>query len=339
LAGRGIEDERVVDEHEHGLAADIDALVVIPAILGGDDAVADEDEVGVFHVDGGRDAAGERDVVEGAGGGEGLAADGEGGGSLRGDADHGDVLQEGAVGVAGLEAEGTEFALEVGDGFFFAGRGGRAAFEFIGGDDGGAGFEAGGGNLGRRFGGGGGARGGEGEEDGEGGNDGEGEKARGGEGEAHGKKGIGRRTKVQGPRTKCARVGLGRAWTVSEPGSGEDGGRGGWADAAVELGRGGAEDDVGGVAAGAAFEGPDVGGIEGEEFVVGLRENFEAGAVADADVEVAVEAEDEDGDVFAFVAAGEGGDGGTRRGAQRSSRPCGSRAKRIRARSRGGFPG
>ena len=37
---------RIVDEHENRLALHVDALVVVPAVLGRDDAVADEDDAG-----------------------------------------------------------------------------------------------------------------------------------------------------------------------------------------------------------------------------------------------------------------------------------------------------
>lgn len=66
FAGGGIDHGRVVDEHEDGLAADIEALVVVPAILRCDNAVADEDDVGVLDFDlrfqtaGGRGVFGDR---------------------------------------------------------------------------------------------------------------------------------------------------------------------------------------------------------------------------------------------------------------------------------------
>jgi hypothetical protein len=54
---------RIVDEHHDRLPADVDALVVVPAVLGRDDAVPDEHDVGVLHVDGGLLATAEGDGV------------------------------------------------------------------------------------------------------------------------------------------------------------------------------------------------------------------------------------------------------------------------------------
>ena len=42
-----IGDRRIVDQHDERLATDVDALVIVPAILGRNDAVADEHQLGV----------------------------------------------------------------------------------------------------------------------------------------------------------------------------------------------------------------------------------------------------------------------------------------------------
>ena len=55
-AGFGIGIAGVVDQHDHRLALDIDALVIVPAVLRRDDAIADKDQV----------RAVERDLVGGA---------------------------------------------------------------------------------------------------------------------------------------------------------------------------------------------------------------------------------------------------------------------------------
>ena len=52
---------RIVDEHDHRLALEIDALEVVPVVLGRDDAVADEDEVGVLDAGAVGDVLGPRD--------------------------------------------------------------------------------------------------------------------------------------------------------------------------------------------------------------------------------------------------------------------------------------
>jgi len=44
---RRIRDRRIVDEHHQRLTLDVKALVVVPVVLGRDDPVADEDELGV----------------------------------------------------------------------------------------------------------------------------------------------------------------------------------------------------------------------------------------------------------------------------------------------------
>ena len=120
LARRGVGDGRIVNEHDDSFAAHIEALVVVPAILRRDDAVAYENDFTGIDVNARRDAFGERDVVDEMRGFERLPARGEGGGGLRGDADHRHVLHVGAVGIAGGETDFFEFVDEVSDGFFFA---------------------------------------------------------------------------------------------------------------------------------------------------------------------------------------------------------------------------
>ena len=135
LAGLGIEDRRIVDEHDDGLAAHVHALVVVPVVLGGDDAIADEHDVAVLLLDMFHDAGGEADEVVDVRERHRFAADGErkrGGGR---DAHERHVLNVGAVGIAGLQAHFFELADEVGDGLFLAGRRGTAALKFVRGED------------------------------------------------------------------------------------------------------------------------------------------------------------------------------------------------------------
>lgn len=126
---------RVVDQHDHGLAGRVDALVVVPAVLGRDHAVADEDHLGIgdrFVFD---DALGPGDEVVGPGVVEpGVAGlDREFGLSLFGQRDQGDVLEEG-VAVAGLETRRLELVDQVVDGELLTGGGGGAALEFVAGE-------------------------------------------------------------------------------------------------------------------------------------------------------------------------------------------------------------
>ena len=122
---------RVVDEHEDRLALHIDALVVIPAVFRRDDAVADEDDVGVRDLRFGAIVARVRDVVVGELERDRLAPRRERRGRMRRVADQIDVLDVGAVGIAGLEAERLELALHVGDGLVLAGRARAASLERV----------------------------------------------------------------------------------------------------------------------------------------------------------------------------------------------------------------
>ena len=63
LAGRGIENRRIVDEHDDGLAAHVHALVIIPPKFRRDDAVAHENHVGVLRLHPGHEPARRADKV------------------------------------------------------------------------------------------------------------------------------------------------------------------------------------------------------------------------------------------------------------------------------------
>ncbi len=117
----GIGDGGVVDEHEDGLALDIDIFVVVPAVFGSDHSVADEDDIGVLHVDLGNITAGERDVVFFVHQRKFLASDCDLGVRFRGDACERHVLQIGSIGIARLQPHLLELLLHVSDGFHFAG--------------------------------------------------------------------------------------------------------------------------------------------------------------------------------------------------------------------------
>ena len=138
---------RLVDDDEDDLALDVDAAVVVPAVFGCDDAVADEDDGGV---DGGRgrgglvvgDEVGAEGEVGGrrgfrAGAGDeaevGICGDGL-------DADEGHSLQKRTVVAGGYEAIGAEGVCDEVGGEDAAGLAGASAFKLVAGKgfDGGA---------------------------------------------------------------------------------------------------------------------------------------------------------------------------------------------------------
>ena len=146
LARRRIDHRRVVDEHDDGLAAHVDALEVIPAEFGCDHPVTDKHEVAGLDLDMRRHAKRRAHIVVDCFHRHGLAGGGEGGVGLRGDADERDILDVGAVRIAGLEAEFAEFVFEVGDGLDLASRTRGAALELVRGEDLGPREQARGGN-------------------------------------------------------------------------------------------------------------------------------------------------------------------------------------------------
>ena len=60
---RWIGHRRIVDQHDQRLALDVDVLVVVPVVLGRDDAVADEDQLGIGDARRRRDVLGPGDDV------------------------------------------------------------------------------------------------------------------------------------------------------------------------------------------------------------------------------------------------------------------------------------
>ena len=129
LARLGLE-VGVVDQEDGDLAVQVDALEVVPAALGREDAVADEDQRRVVdghavHRPHGADvdrlALGERPAAD---------AHGDGAGDVGADQRH--RLGPGAGGAAGFELQVAEAVGEVGDGLGLAGRAGGAALEGVG---------------------------------------------------------------------------------------------------------------------------------------------------------------------------------------------------------------
>jgi hypothetical protein len=113
---------RVVHQHDDGLAGDVHVLVVVPAVFGRDDAVADEDEVAVLHRDARLHALRLRDEVALPLQRDAAAVYRQRRRNARRDADQRYVLDVGAVRVAGREANGPELGLEVAHRALLAGR-------------------------------------------------------------------------------------------------------------------------------------------------------------------------------------------------------------------------
>ena len=126
----------VVDQHDHGFALDVQALVIVPAGLGGVDAIADEDHRACLHLDVGLPSArahhhllAERQRVRRAGDAHLQLA----GGCVGFGFDHRHGLEK-AVAVARLQAQAQELLAKVGDGLVLAGAAGLATTEIVGGE-------------------------------------------------------------------------------------------------------------------------------------------------------------------------------------------------------------
>ena len=125
---------RIVDEHQDRLALDVDVLEVVPVEFGSRDAVAGEDQLRVLDRRGVGDALRPRHEVVAPAERRLLAAAGDrqrprvGGG----DAHERQGLNEGAVGVAWLEADLREGVLQELDGELLALRSRRASLELVG---------------------------------------------------------------------------------------------------------------------------------------------------------------------------------------------------------------
>ena len=124
----------IVDQDDRGLARHVHAVIVVPALLGRVDAVADEDQFAVLESGLGILAIGHTDPV-GAVGELHVAilatGDGQRGIIPAGNLDQGHVLDPAAV-VAGCKAGLLEFLDQIGDGLFLARGAGRTALELIG---------------------------------------------------------------------------------------------------------------------------------------------------------------------------------------------------------------
>ena len=127
-------DLRIVDQHDDGLAANVDPLEIVPAIFGSDDSVANEDNVSVLDLDRRLEAGGAGEVVL-RGERHLPGADGEGSLGRRGVADEGHLLDPRAIRIARLQSEGLEAIDEVADGQLLAASPGSASFIFVRGQD------------------------------------------------------------------------------------------------------------------------------------------------------------------------------------------------------------
>ena len=120
---RGIGYRRIVDEHHQRLAFEVDALEVVPVVLGRGDAVADEDELRILDAGAVGDVLGPRDdVVTPLEGRACLARHHQRLGFGARDADERHLLDERAVGIARLEPQLLELGGQVLDRPFFTGR-------------------------------------------------------------------------------------------------------------------------------------------------------------------------------------------------------------------------
>ena len=127
---------RIVVEHHEHLAAHVDALEVVPLVLGRFDAVAHEHQARVLDLRARLLHAAARDVILGPLECDVAALAGEipGRRQLRRHADDVDGLFPAAVFAAGLEAQRFELAGEIKPRQRVAARGRTAAFEFVGGE-------------------------------------------------------------------------------------------------------------------------------------------------------------------------------------------------------------
>ena len=132
----GVGNGRVVDQHDQGLAPNVEPLVVVPAILGGDHAVADEDDVRFLDLDllghpprDGHEIVGKRQPDR-------ATARLERPADLLGlEADQRNVLDERAVGIARLQPHFLELAGQVGDRLLLPRRSRAAALKLVRGQD------------------------------------------------------------------------------------------------------------------------------------------------------------------------------------------------------------
>ena len=122
----------VAREHEDRLAAHVHVLVVVPTVFRRDDAVADEHDVGFFHVHFRHEPRRARHEIVGVTQRRRASAGGQAHFWPGDDARQRHFLHETAVRVARLEAEFFELLRDVLDGKLLAARSRRTPAEFIG---------------------------------------------------------------------------------------------------------------------------------------------------------------------------------------------------------------
>ena len=132
LRGIGrIRNRRVVDEHQQRLALQVNALVIVPAVLPRHDSVTDEDNLGVFHPALRPEAMRDGNVFIREMDTQSLAARGEEGFRLTRNAHQRHLLQIGSIRISGLEAESLELLDQIVDGLLLARCSRRAALKLI----------------------------------------------------------------------------------------------------------------------------------------------------------------------------------------------------------------
>jgi hypothetical protein len=127
-------DRRIVHQHHDRLAGHVDALVIVPAVLRRQDAVADEDEIAVLDVDHRHRAARRRHEIGRAAQRHALPLHRDRRGDRRRDADERHVLDPGAVRIAGLQAHRLELLRQVPDRLLLTRRTRRTTLEGVGGE-------------------------------------------------------------------------------------------------------------------------------------------------------------------------------------------------------------
>ena len=123
----------IVDQDQHRLAAHVDAGIIVPALFGGGDAIADEDDRAVLHRDMRLDAVGTDHHLRPVGERDrrARASEGQRRDVLRGDLHQRHVLIPAAL-VAGREARRGEPLRQIGDGLLLPRRARGAALIGIG---------------------------------------------------------------------------------------------------------------------------------------------------------------------------------------------------------------
>src|SRR5450755_1072865 len=130
-----VDDRRIIDEHDESLAAHVNALIVVPAILRSDYSVADENHVRVFDCDVGQETLSQRNRVLGKFEPDGLSACRKESCRSAAYASERDRLNVATVRVAGRQMQVLELLRDVLNRKLPAARAGQASLVFVRGKD------------------------------------------------------------------------------------------------------------------------------------------------------------------------------------------------------------